>query len=225
MANLNSSLRIKKLYELKTGIDRVIKDVDGIVKVPQSDYEKIEEEDDIYDILDDHAKYTALKPILKHLEDLRKDVEDVHSYLSTAFGLDPRQASSQGPQGPRGPQGVRGLTGATGPAGPKGNTGATGASGTSGTSGVNGATGPQGPKGNTGSTGATGPQGPQGKTGPAGSNGATGATGPRGPQGPAGKDGNSHLEHVINIRFDERKGFIELTLKDYKEPFRIGILK
>ena len=120
MANLNSSIRIKKLYDLKEDIDKVVKDIDGIVKLPRNNYDEIEAEDDIYDLIYDHAKYSTLKPLLKHIEYLRKDVEDIHSYLSAAFGLDPTKAASQGPQGPQGIQGPKGDKGDTGPQGPAG---------------------------------------------------------------------------------------------------------
>ena len=136
MGNLNSAIRLKKLYELKATLERAEKDAQGIVNIPEKEYDEIEASTDMLDIVDDSAKYELLKPIVKTLEDLRKDVEDIHSYISSAFGLDPTKASSQGPQGPKGDKGDKGDTGPQGPTGPKGSTGATG---------------PQGPQGPAGS--------------------------------------------------------------------------
>lgn len=129
MGNLNSAIRLKKLYELKATLEMAEKDAQGIVKIPEEKYDEIEASRDMLNIIEDHAKYELLKPIIKTLEDLRKDVEDIHSYISSAFGLDPTKAASQGPQGPQGP---KGDTGATGPQGPQGTTGATGPQGPAG---------------------------------------------------------------------------------------------
>lgn len=89
MAKLNDKLRIKKLYELKADIDKVVRDVDGLVKVPTKEFDEISAEQDMYDLIDDHAKYSTFKPVLKQLEDLRQDVEDIHGYIISAFGDDP----------------------------------------------------------------------------------------------------------------------------------------
>ena len=42
MANLNSAIRLKKLYELKATLERAEKDAQGIVKVPEKEYDEIE---------------------------------------------------------------------------------------------------------------------------------------------------------------------------------------
>ena len=127
MANLNPNIRLTKLYKSTIGISKPEKDTEGIVSIPTNTFNEIEASGDILDIIQDNFKYEFLKPVIKHIEDLRLDVEDIHSYLSTAFGLDPNQAASVGAQGPQG---------ATGPIGVKGNTGATGAAGAQGAAGM-----------------------------------------------------------------------------------------
>ena len=56
MANLNSAIRLKKLYELKATLERAEKDAQGIVKLPTSDYDKVEETNDILELVIDPAK-------------------------------------------------------------------------------------------------------------------------------------------------------------------------
>ena len=186
MANLNSSTRLKKLYKQKEGISFPVVDTDGIVSIPASKYTDVENADDMLRVVEDDARYELLRPVLKHVEDLRLDVEEIHSYIDSAFGLDPTKAASQGPTGPQGPKGDTGSTGPQGAQGVQGPAGAKGDTGDTGPTGLTGATGPTGPTGPKGDTGATGPQGPQGIQGPKGD---TGATGPQGPQGATGATG------------------------------------
>jgi hypothetical protein len=70
--------------------------------------------------------YQTNKFLLKQIEDLRQDVEELHAFIKDAFGKDSSSAASKGD------------TGATGPQGPKGDTGATGATGPAGADGKNG---------------------------------------------------------------------------------------
>jgi hypothetical protein len=162
MANLNSSTRLKKLYKQKEGISFPVVDTDGIVSIPTSKYTDVEDADNMLRVVEDDARYELLRPVLKHVEDLRLDVEEIHSYIGSAFGLDPTKAASQGPTGPQGPKGNTGSTGPQGAQGVQGPSGAKGDTGNIGPTGLTGATGPQGiqgVKGNTGATGATGPAG------------------------------------------------------------------
>jgi hypothetical protein len=156
MANLNSSTRLKKLYKQKEGISFPVVDTDGIVSIPTSKYTDVENADDMLRVVEDDARYELLRPVLKHVEDLRLDVEEIHSYIDSAFGLDPTKAASLGPTGPQGP---KGNTGSTGPQGAQGVQGPAGATGPTGPQGATGPQGIQGVKGNTGATGATGPAG------------------------------------------------------------------
>ena len=137
MANINDNIRTKKLY--KSGdTTRAYKDSNGEIVVPSNVASEIAAVSDITDLLNDHDNYTKSIYLLKEIENIRLDLEEMHAFIKDAFGRDSLQAASKGPQGdtgPRGPQGVQG------PTGPKGSTGATGA------------TGPQGPEGPSGKDG------------------------------------------------------------------------
>jgi len=157
MANINDNIRGKKLFkEGSSGADAV-KGSDGEVTVSKEKSDELSALTDISEVFNDEALYQSNKFLLKQIEDLRQDVEELHSFIKSAFGKDSSSASSKGAKGDKGD------TGSTGPQGPKGDTGATGA---------------QGPKGDTGSTGATGPQGPAGADGADGSDASvSGASG------------------------------------------------
>lgn len=146
MANINDNIRSKKLY--KSGdTARAYKDSNGEIVVPSKVAQEIAAITDITQLLNDHDNYTKSVYLLKEIENIRQDVEELHAFVKDAFGKDSSNAASQGPKGDKG---NTGATGATGPQGPQG---------------------PQGPKGNTGATGATGPQGPAGANGTNGTNG------------------------------------------------------
>lgn len=137
MASINDNIRTKKLY--KSGnTTRAYKDANGEIVVPSKVAQEIAAVTDITQLLNDHDNYTKSVYLLKEIENMRQDIEELHAFIKDAFGKDSTTAASKGD------------TGATGPQGPKGDTGATGA------------TGAQGPKGATGATGATGSQGPAG---------------------------------------------------------------
>ena len=154
MANINDNIRGKKLFkEGSSGADAV-KGSDGEVTVSKEKSDELSALTDISEVFNDEALYQSNKFLLKQIEDLRQDVEELHSFIKSAFGKDSSSATSKG---------AKGDTGATGAQGPKGDTGAAGA---------------QGPKGDTGATGATGPQGPAGADGADGSDASvSGASG------------------------------------------------
>jgi hypothetical protein len=147
MANINDNIRGKKLYKEGTEGQDASKDSNGEIVVSKEKAAELDSLSDISEIFNDDGLYQANKFLLKQVEDLRADVEELHTFIKDAFGKDSSSAASKGD------------TGATGPQGPKGDTGARGSTGS---------TGPQG---------ATGPQGPQGATGATGAKGSTGANG------------------------------------------------
>ena len=222
MANINDNIRGKKLYKEGSEGQDASKDSNGEIVVSKEKAAELDSLSDISEVFNDDGLYQANKFLLKQVEDLRTDVEELHAFIKDAFGRDSSSAASKGdtgdtgPQGPKGDTGARGPAGTTGPTGPKGDTGAAGA------------TGPQGPKGDTGATGAkgsTGSTGPQGPQGPQGATGATGATGPAGADGRNGADGangNDHLKNVQSIAFNEKSGQLEITIEGYKDPFRFN---
>ena len=154
MANINDNIRGKKLYKSGSSGADASKGSDGEITVSSEIATELASLNDISEVFNDHALYSYNKFLLKQVEDLRLDLEELHAFIKDAFGKDSSSASSKG---------AKGDTGATGAQGPKGDTGATGA---------------QGPKGDTGATGATGPQGPAGVDGADGSDASvSGASG------------------------------------------------
>ena len=98
MGLLNENIRGKKLY--KQGEKRfAFKDEKGEIFVPVEVFEELNEMTDISDVINDSALFHNNKYLLKQVEELRQDAEEMHSYLHTAFGPDPEKASSQGPTG------------------------------------------------------------------------------------------------------------------------------
>jgi hypothetical protein len=149
MARINDNIRSKKLY--KSGdTTRAYKDSSGEIVVPSKVATEIAAVSDITELLNDHDNYTKSIYLLKEIENMRQDIEELHAFIKEAFGKDSSGAASKGDKGDAG------NTGPQGPQGPKGDTGSTG---------PQGATGPQGPQGPAGAKGATGPRGLTGENG------------------------------------------------------------
>ena len=131
MANINDNIRTKKLY--KSGdTSEAYKDSNGEIVVPSKVALEIAAVSDITELLNDHDNYSKSIYLLKEIENMRQDIEELHSFIKSAFGKDSTSAASKGDTGATGPQGAQG---------PKGDTGAAGAAGTNGTNGKNGADG------------------------------------------------------------------------------------
>lgn len=129
MANINDSIRGKKLFKEGSSKQQAVKGSDGEYTVSKEISDDLTSLTDISDLFNDDAVYQTNKFLLKQVEDLRQDVEELHAFIKDAFGKDSSSAASKG------------ETGATGPQGPKGNTGATGATGPQGPAGTNGTNG------------------------------------------------------------------------------------
>ncbi len=130
MANINDNIRTKKLY--KSGnTTKAYKDSDGEIVVPSSVASEIAAVADITELLNDHENYARSIYLLKEIENMRQDIEELHSFIKAAFGKDSSSAASQGAKGDTG------ATGAKGDKGDKGDTGATGATGAQGPAGSN----------------------------------------------------------------------------------------
>ena len=131
MANINDNIRTKKLY--KSGnTSRAYKDSNGEIVVPSSVASEIAGVSDITELLNDHDNYSKSIYLLKEIENIRLDVEELHTFIKNAFGKDSTSAASKG---------AKGDTGLTGPQGPAGANGADGADGNDGSDGKNGADG------------------------------------------------------------------------------------
>lgn len=134
MANINDNIRSKKLY--KSGdTTRAYKDSSGEIVVPSKVATEIAAVSDITELLNDHDNYSKSIYLLKEIENMRQDIEELHAFIKDAFGKDSSSAASKGDTGDTGPQGPQGATGATGPTGPKGDTGPAGADGRNGADG------------------------------------------------------------------------------------------
>jgi hypothetical protein len=134
MGNINDNIRSKKLY--KSGeVDEAYKDSNGDIVVPTKVAAELDAIDGITEIINDSGVFHVNKHLVKEIENMRLDIEELHGFIKTAFGKDSSQAASKGDKGDSG------STGPQGAQGPKGDTGAAGAAGTNGTNGKNGADG------------------------------------------------------------------------------------
>lgn len=131
MANINDNIRTKKLYKSGNTL-RAYKDSNGEIVVPSSVASEIAGVSDITELLNDHDNYSKSIYLLKEIENIRLDVEELHTFIKNAFGKDSTIAASKG---------AKGDTGLTGPQGPAGANGADGADGNDGSDGKNGADG------------------------------------------------------------------------------------
>ena len=147
MANINNNIRGKKLFKSGSSGAFATKGADGEITVSSERATELNSLNDISPIFNDDALYQNNKFLLKQIEDLRLDVEELHAFIKDAFGKDSSSASSQGAKGDKGDTGATGATGAAGAKGDKGDKGDTGATG---------ATGPQGPAGADGADGKDG---------------------------------------------------------------------
>ena len=123
MANINDNIRGKKLFKQGSSRQKAVKGSDGEVTVAKEITDELASLTDISVLFNDDGLYQYNKFLIKQIEDLREDVEELHAFIKDAFGKDSSSAASQGAKGDKGD------TGATGAQGPKGDTGATGAKG------------------------------------------------------------------------------------------------
>jgi hypothetical protein len=144
MANINNNIRSKKLFKEGSSGQDAVKGSDGEYTVSKEISDDLAGLTDISEIYNDDGLYQYNRILLKQIEDVRQDVEELHAFIKDAFGKDSSAAASQGAKGDKGDTGATGATGAAGAKGDKGDTGATGA------------TGPQGPAGADGADGADG---------------------------------------------------------------------
>ena len=131
MAIINDNIRSGKLY--KSGqVNKAYKDSNGDIVVPTSVAAELDAVDGITEIINDSGIFHVNKHLVKEIEKMRLDIEELHAFIKTAFGKDSSTAASKGdtgatgPQGPQGPKGDIGATGATGPAGADGKNGTNG---------------------------------------------------------------------------------------------------
>ena len=134
MGNINDNIRSKKLY--KSGeVDEAYKDSNGDIVVPTSVAAELDAIDGITEVINDSGVFHVNKHLVKEIENMRLDIEELHGFIKAAFGKDYTQASSKGDTGDRG---LRGYTGSTGSQGVQGVAGSNGSNGSDGAAGSNG---------------------------------------------------------------------------------------
>ena len=85
MANINDNIRTKKLY--KSGDTSIAyKDSNGEIVVPSSVASEIAGVSDITELLNDHDNYSRSIYLLKEIENIRLDLEELHTFIKNAFG-------------------------------------------------------------------------------------------------------------------------------------------
>lgn len=137
MGNINDNIRSKKLY--KSGeVDEAYKDSNGDIVVPTKVAAELDAIDGITEIINDSGVFHVNKHLVKEIENMRLDIEELHGFIKAAFGKDYTQASSKGDTGDRGLRGYTGASGANGANGSNGSAGSTGAQGDAGAAGNDG---------------------------------------------------------------------------------------
>ena len=119
MGNINDNIRSKKLY--KSGeVNEASKDSEGNVVVPAEVAAELDAIDGITEVMNDSGIFQHNKHLIKEIENMRLDIEELHGFIKAAFGKDYTQASSKGATGDRG---LRGYTGTSGSSGTNGTDG------------------------------------------------------------------------------------------------------
>jgi hypothetical protein len=119
MGNINDNIRSKKLY--KSGeVDEAYKDSNGDTVVPTKVAAELDAIDGITEIINDPGVFHVNKHLVKEIENMRLDIEELHGFIKDAFGKDASQAASRGAKGDTGPAGAKGAAGAKGSNGKNG---------------------------------------------------------------------------------------------------------
>lgn len=114
MASINNNIRGKKLFKEGTSGSFASKGSDGEITVSKEISDQLASLDDISSIFNDDNLFQVNKFLVKQIEDLRSDVEELHGFIINAFGRDSSAAASQGARGATGSTGSAGATGAAG---------------------------------------------------------------------------------------------------------------
>ncbi len=121
MANINDNVRGKKLFKEGSSKQQAVKGSDGEYTVSKEISDDLTNLTDISEVYNDDGLYQVNRFLLKQIEDIRQDVEELHAFIKDAFGKDSSGAASKGDTGAQGPKGDTGATGAAGADGRDGN--------------------------------------------------------------------------------------------------------
>ena len=140
MATLNNNIRSKKLFKEASSKSAAEKNSSGEIELPSAIFNELDSASDMSELYNDHAMFSYTKFLLKEIENMRLDIEELHAFIDDAFGKDSSSAASRGAAGAKGDKGDKGDTGAAGAAG------AAGAKGSAGSAGAKGDKGDKGDK-------------------------------------------------------------------------------
>ena len=83
MANINDDIRGKKLYKEGSEGQDASKNSNGEIVVSKEQAAELDSLNDISELFNDNAIYQANKFLLKQVEDLRQDVEELHAFTNS----------------------------------------------------------------------------------------------------------------------------------------------
>jgi hypothetical protein len=93
MGLLNENIRSKKLYKEGSEGQEATKDSNGEIVISKEKAAELDSLNDISELFNDDSLYQANKFLLKQVEDLRTDVEELHTFIKDAFGKDSTSAA------------------------------------------------------------------------------------------------------------------------------------
>jgi len=93
MGLLNENIRSKKLYKEGSEGQEATKDSNGEIVISKEKAAELDSLNDISELFNDDGLYQANKFLLKQVEDLRTDVEELHTFIKDAFGKDSTSAA------------------------------------------------------------------------------------------------------------------------------------
>lgn len=86
MASINSKIRGKKLFKAGSLDQAATKGGDGEITVSSEKATELNSLTDISEIFNDEALYQSNKFLLKQIEDLRLDLEELHTFVKDFMG-------------------------------------------------------------------------------------------------------------------------------------------
>lgn len=86
MASINSNIRGKKLFKSGSSDQAAAKGGDGEITISSEKATELNALTDISEIFNDEALYQSNKFLLKQIEDLRLDLEELHAFVKDFMG-------------------------------------------------------------------------------------------------------------------------------------------
>ena len=84
MADINEDIRGKKLYKEGAEGQEAVKNDNGEIVISKEKAKELDVLNDISELFNDDGIYQANKFLLKQVEDLRQDVEELHAFIKDA---------------------------------------------------------------------------------------------------------------------------------------------